>query len=83
MRILIEGADCLAVRTGHQFELFRVRNPIDFVAVKPGLSQGLDLGKREILPQRGRVRARYDWRKEETKAGEVKSDTVRFTGFRV
>jgi hypothetical protein len=64
LRILIEGAGGLAVRTGHLFELFRDRSPIDFVVVKPGLYQGGDFGKREILPQRGEVRARYDWRKE-------------------
>jgi hypothetical protein len=67
LRILIEGTGGLSVRARHQFELFRVRNPFDFVAVKPGHSQGLDLGKREILPQRGGVRARYDWRKEKKK----------------
>ncbi len=72
LRILIEGAGGLAVRARHLLELFRVRNPFDFVAVKPGLYQGADFGKREILPQRGGVRARYDLMKEKKKGKPAK-----------
>jgi hypothetical protein len=32
---------------------------------------------------RGKSEVRFEEREEERKAGEVKADTVRFTGFRV
>ncbi len=45
------------------------------------------LGKRErrnsTIAGRGKSEVRLDEREEERKAGEVKSDTARFTGFRV
>ncbi len=64
----IEGADCLAVRARHLFESFRDRSPFDFAAVKQRLCQRASAkGKGEILPQRGGVRARYDWRKRRRK----------------
>ncbi len=73
MRILIESVGGLAVRARHQFELFRVRNPFDFVAVKQRLCQRASAkGKGKILPQRGGVRARYDGRKEKKKEKPAK-----------
>jgi hypothetical protein len=82
LRILIEGTGGLAVRVRDLFESFRDRSPFDFVAVKPGLSQGVDLGKRErrnsTTAGQGKSEVRFEEREEERKA-----DTALFTGFRV